>query len=173
MQLARRGWIACWALSIPLAVSSGIWLARGSEDARPAAPASSPPAPRTAAPVAALAATRGAGPGAAEIRAIVRDELARQLSDLQRPSGDGDERREAQDPRAPLTAELQARADAADAVIRRAVDAGRWTSEERRQFADATSGLPPTTVFELQRTVIAAINLGRLSVPDRAFPFGP
>lgn len=169
MSIANRGWVAGWVVSLAAAGWLGHHLADGSR-------ASSVPAP--AAPIEASPAARAApaaGLGADQIRAILRDELARQLADLQPHAGAANPTEPPGDAGAPagLSPELQAKADEAAAVIDRATAAGQWSNDERLQFETATQGLPPRAVFALQRQVIAAVNLGRISLQDHAFPFGP
>lgn len=109
---------------------------------------------------------------AAAVRRIIRDELAQQLSELRRLPSEAVTADRAPDP-PPLSVELQARSDEAAGVIGRAVRAGRWTGDDRRQFANATAALPPPTVFELQRSLHVAINRGQVALADGAAPFGP
>lgn len=145
---------------------------------------SSPPHAMAAAPAATAAtAARSAAAGrfvvdasgaldAAAVRRIIRDELAQQLSELRRLPSEAVAADRARDA-PPLSIELQARSDEAAGVIERAVRAGRWTSDDRRQFANATAALPPPAVFELQRSLHVAINRGQVALADGAAPFGP
>src|SRR5689334_22056242 len=87
---------------------------------------------------------------AAELRSIVRDELARQRADEHGPPSEPDPEPVAtpQDAR-PLSPELQVRADEAAALIERAIAAGRWTSDDREKLGNSTQGLPPLKILEL------------------------
>lgn len=149
----------------------GMWI--GSRITQP-----SPPPAMAAAPAARSAAASpfvvdaSGALDAAAVRGIIRDELAQQLSELRRPPSEAVAADRAPDP-PPLSVELQARSDEAAGIIEQAVRARRWTGDDRRQFANATAGLPPPTVFELQRGLHVAINRGQVALADGAAPFGP
>ena len=162
-------WLAVWALTIAVAVWLGRnWGSAPAPDVAERAGTMRAPSPRAAAPATILA-PGTPGLDAAEVRAIVHDELARQLADL-RPNT-------AVPAPAPepsqLAPELAQRADTAGALIDRAIGAGRWTLDDRRQFALASAELPPPVQFELQRKLHVAINRGAVAIADGAPPFGP
>jgi hypothetical protein len=142
-----------------------------------ASPDPAGPAPARGQPTAAtagLVAERrcaGGGLDAATVQTIVRDELARQLSDLHPPPGEASVADRPPDAQ-PLDAALQARADEAAQVVERALRTGRWTGADRRQFAGATGALPPPKVIELQRQIHVAINRGQVALVDGGPPFG-
>jgi len=157
-----------WALTIVGAV----WLGRswGRTPAAERVEAPRAASLRAAAPTTILAA--GApGLDAAEVRAIVHDELAHQLAELRSTPAATTAPPPAEP--APLSAELAQRADTAGALIDRAIGAGRWTLDDRRQFALASAELPPPVQIELQRKLHVAINRGVVAIADGAPPFGP
>jgi hypothetical protein len=149
----------------------GTWIgSRITQTSPPHAMAAAPAAPSAAAGTVVVDASGALD--AAAVRRIIRDELAQQLSELRRPPSEAVAADRAPDA-PPLSIELQARSDQAAGVIERAVRAGRWTDDDRRQFANATAALPPPTVFELQRSLHVAINRGQVALADGAAPFGP
>jgi hypothetical protein len=164
---ARLRWIVLWAATLGLAAWIGSQLGR-------AAPPAAADAPRGRAPLASRSATPPApdAPGSAEIRAIIRDELARQLAELRAPPAAAEIAAHAPEP-GPLSAELTAHADDASGLVDRAIGAGRWTGDDRRRFASATGELPPPVLIELERKLHVAINRGAVAVVDGFAPFGP
>lgn len=148
---------------------AGTWI--GSRITQTSPPHAMAPAPATRSAAAGPFVVDASGAlDAAAVRRIIRDELAQQLSELRRPPSEPVAADRAPDP-PPLSIELQARSDEAAGVIERAVRAGRWTGDDRRQFANATAALPPPTVFELQRSLHVAINRGQVALADGAAPF--
>ncbi|HEX4420770.1 MAG TPA: hypothetical protein VH165_22800 [Kofleriaceae bacterium] len=143
------------------------------------------------------------GLGAAEVRAILHDELARQLAELRAPQaapvGGGLANAESGEPTlgagpAPgaamaagaavvvgpaaaagpvMTPELTARADDAAGLVDRAISAGRWTGDDRRRFATTAGDLPPLVRIDLERKLHVAINRGTVAVADGIAPLGP
>jgi hypothetical protein len=162
---------ALWAATLIAAMWIGSWIGRASPDRAVAAS----PGGLTTATAPAVVVERRCAPGAldaATVQSIVRDELARQLSDVHRPPAEAKAADPASDAQ-PLAGELYARAEEASRVVERAIRAGRWTGDDRRQFAGATGALPPPTVIELQRQLHVAINRGQVALADGAPPFGP
>jgi hypothetical protein len=136
------------------------------------------------------------GLGAAEVRAILHDELARQLAELRAPQaapvGGGLANAESGDPTLgagpaagaamaagpvatgpAMTPELTARADDAAGLVDRAISAGRWTGDDRRRFATTAGDLPPLVRIDLERKLHVAINRGTVAVADGIAPLGP
>jgi len=107
-----------------------------------------------------------------ELRQVIREELAQQLSSLPPPDPGVDTTQPESDPGA-TDPNVRAREDDALRFVDRAVASGRWTTEDRRRFGALAGGLPPKTIVELQRKVHVAINIGQLSVTDTNPPFGP
>jgi len=161
-----------WALSL----AAALWIGgRLQHDDGPRVEAARPLARTEPAAPQATPQARDAA-GAAEIRAIVRDELARRLPDPRPPSTDADAiavaAERAPEP-APMTGELAARAEEVSRLLDRAIGAGRWAPEDRRRFAGATGELPPPVVIELERRLHVAINRGTVAIVDGIPPFGP
>jgi hypothetical protein len=109
---------------------------------------------------------------AAEVRQIIRDELARQQRDADLASADPPEEARTNDEAAEYAA-LQAKSNEASQFVERAIGRGRWSNDDRTQFARLTSDLAPNTVFELRRQVDVAINRDQLTIVDGFPPFGP
>lgn len=171
VQGAQRGSVFRTGVLLAATLIIGTWI--GSQITRSSPPSANaaPPAPRSAAAEPLVVNATGAL-DAASVRRIVRDELAQQLSELRRPPHEAVATDRVPDP-PPLSSELHARSDEAAGIIARAVRAGRWTGEDRRQFVNATGALPPPTVFELQRSLHVAINRGQVALADGAAPFDP
>jgi hypothetical protein len=168
MPITKHHWLAAgWAATTLAAGWAGVHLGRGP------AHAAVPPAPiHVTAEREPVAAATSASPGAPEIRAIVRDELTRQLADLRHaPDAPGGAAERAPEP-SPISPELRTQADGAAMVIDRAIQAGRWTGDDRKRFADGIRGLPPSSILDLQRTLNVAINRGAVTIDDRLPPFG-
>jgi hypothetical protein len=162
---------ALWAATLIAAMWIGNRIGQSSPDRAVAAP----PPGQTTATAAQLVVEPRCAPGAldaATLQSIVRDELARQLSDLHPPPAEAKAADRVSDVQ-PINSEQHARADEASRVVDHAIRAGRWTGDDRRQFAGATSALPPPTVIELQRQLHVAINRGQVALVDGAPPFGP
>jgi hypothetical protein len=180
-------WVALWVASVVCAVWVGTLLGRGTpgeveaRGERAGVPQGMPATPQG----------RG-GLGAAEVRAILHDELARQLAELRAPqaapSGGGLANAESGEPvlgagpaaaagpavAGPvMTPELTARADDAASLVDRAISAGRWIGDDRRRFATTAGDLPPPVRIELERKLHVAINRGTVAVADGIAPFGP
>lgn len=166
-------WIGLWALTVAAALWAGSRLER---DAAPEVAVERPGARAelTGAPGMPQARDATGAAGDTQIRAILRDELARQLSELRRPTADTEPADRAPEPGPPpMTAELATRADEASGLVDRAIEAGRWTPDDRRRFASATGELPPPALIELERRLHVAINRGAVAVVDGFPPFGP
>jgi hypothetical protein len=168
MPITKRHWLAAgWAATILAAGWAGVQLGR-----EPRHAAASPVPIHVTKVREPIAAATTESPGAPEIRAIVREELARQLADLRHtPDESGGTAEPASEPR-PVTPELQVRSAGAAMVIDRAIQVGRWTSDDRKRFADNTRGLPPLSILDLQRALNVAINRGEVMIEDRLPPFG-
>jgi hypothetical protein len=132
------------------------------------------------------------GLGAEEVRALLRDELARAAAPGQPATsstpapgapGEGDERDEgamadeadgvAAGPPPPSLEEREQRVSDALAVVQGAVASGQWRAEERQRFAAATARLPAAELFEVTRQLNIAINRGQISLTDGLPPYGP
>jgi hypothetical protein len=194
---AKLRWVALWVVSVVCAVWVGTLLGRGTPGAAEAR------GERAGVSQGMPATPQGrVGLGAAEVRAILHDELARQLAELRAPqaapSGGGLANAESGEPvlaaagaaagaamaAAPaatgpaaagpvMTPELTARADDAASMVDRAISAGRWTGDDRRRFATTAGDLPPPVRIELERKLHVAINRGTVAVADGIAPFGP
>lgn len=169
MNLPRRWPTVAWITAIVVAWWLGGRLGRQ--------PAPSGPAPAaTAAPVELprgrmISPTR-VGVDRDELRAIIRDEVGRASGSCDVAPAPSVASLEDEDP-PPLEPALQAQADAAAAIVERAVQRGQWTADDRRQLARAMNGLPQHTVVELARALHVAINRGQLTTADGYPPLGP
>ena len=170
----RRGLFGIlWALTMAAAVWVGRRIERAAEPRSSAV--GSPADPRTASetarvPVPVIIPTGGNTIDLADIRQIVREELAAHLGTA---SERADARAtESQSDAVPTTPETEARIADASGLIDRAALAGRWTADDREQFARIADDLPPPAMFELQRTLNTAINRGQVVPVDGFPPFG-
>src|SRR4051812_40618317 len=84
--VGKLRWLGLWALTLAMATWAGSQLGRAGS---PRVVAEPPPARGELAGTP-LMPRAGDALGAAELRTIIRDELARQASDLRRPAADGD-----------------------------------------------------------------------------------
>lgn len=163
-------WLGLWALTL----AAALWV--GSElrhDAAPRVVVERSPGRAALASAPAVPQARD-GLGAAEIRTLLHDELARQLADLRRPAADAEAADHAPEPRPPaaMSDELAARLEEASRLVDQAIGAGRWTPDDRKRFSSATGELPPPALIELERKLHVAINRGAVAVVDGFPPFG-
>lgn len=168
----RRVWAGTlWVISLGLATLAGGRLAQSSTaDSTPGRTAAIASArgerARAVAPV--FIPTGSSGMDPAELRSIIREELARQKAESDALEGSTDIPAE----QPPLTPELEAKKTEASSLVDRAVSSGTWTNQDRQLFSEATRGLPPAERIELERRVHIALNLGKLAIDDGRPPFG-
>ena len=170
----RRVWAGTlWVISLGLATLAGGRLAQSSTaDSTPGRTAAIASArgerARAVAPV--FIPTGSSGMDPAELRSIIREELARQKAESDALDGAGDST-DIPPERPPLTPELEAKKTEASSLVDRALSSGTWTNQDRQLFSEATRGLPPAERIELERKVHIALNLGKLAIDDGRPPF--
>lgn len=157
----KRRWIGMmWILSIVAAV----WIGQrsGGDEARVVVGETR----AVAAPGVRTVVTHVGGVEAEELRAIVREEMGRREDGCPAVAAGEEPVEEVMAP------EVIVQSEEAAAIVARAIEAGRWTEEDRRRFAGAARALPPPALVELQRTLHVAINRGQVTPADGLPPFG-
>ena len=147
-----------------LAVGAGIgWTLHGADGAAP--PILSAPAAAQNVSTARVSSYVASGIDVAQLRAVLREELAAVRANAPQDSGRSNEIKEpAASPE--LTAQRQAAADEIETMIR----SGEWGNEQRLRFQERMAFLDPEQGARLLRDVTIALNNGTLHVTTSGPP---